>query len=62
MVVFIVYCVSNSLPCWQDPMLATGGSAGMAIQKLLDEGVAEEHIVFANIVACPEGLELMAAK
>ena len=42
-------------------MLATGGSAGMAIQKLIEDGVAEENIVFANIVACPEGLEIMSA-
>ncbi|OQR98951.1 uracil phosphoribosyltransferase [Achlya hypogyna] len=40
-----------------DPMLATGGSAKKAIQLLIDSGVAERDIVFANVLACPEGLD-----
>lgn len=39
-----------------DPMLATGGSALMAIQVLLDAGVAEENIVFVNLLSAPEGI------
>jgi len=40
-----------------DPMLATGGSAAMAIKSLLAKGVKEEKIVFVNVIACPEGIE-----
>merc|ERR1711990_1204786 len=40
-----------------DPMLATGGSAAMAIISLLAKGVKEEKIVFVNVIACPEGIE-----
>ncbi len=39
-----------------DPMLATGGTALAAIQVLLDEGVAEENIVFINLLTAPEGI------
>lgn len=45
-----------------DPMLATGGSALMAIQVLKDAGVKEENIVFLNVVSCPEGLKALAEK
>ena len=37
-----------------DPMLATGGSAVMALDKLREIGVAD--IVFACLVAAPEGV------
>jgi len=40
-----------------DPMLATGGSANMAIQYLLNEGVAEDRIVFINLLCAPEGIQ-----
>jgi uracil phosphoribosyltransferase len=39
-----------------DPMLATGGTALAAIQVLLDGGVAEERIVFVNLITVPEGI------
>lgn len=39
-----------------DPMLATGGTALAAIQVLLDKGVAEEKIIFINLLTAPEGL------
>ena len=39
-----------------DPMLATAGSAKRAIAALLDNGVAEENIMFINLISCPEGL------
>jgi len=49
----------NVLLC--DPMLATGGSAETAIRVLLDAGVPEDRITFANVVSCPEGLRRLAA-
>ncbi len=39
-----------------DPMLATGGSAREAIRILLEAGVQEDHLIFINLLACPEGL------
>jgi uracil phosphoribosyltransferase len=43
-----------------DPMLATGGSAMMAIDVLKEAGVKEESILFINVVSCPEGLKRLA--
>lgn len=44
-----------------DPMLATGGSSTTALRILVDEyGVDPNRIVFANVVCCPEGLQLLA--
>eukprot|EP00946_MAST-07B_sp_MAST-7B-sp1_P000310 g310.t1 len=40
-----------------DPMLATGGSASLAIEKLVEAGVDPAKIVFLNVVSCPEGLQ-----
>lgn len=45
-----------------DPMLATGGSAAMAIDVLKDAGVKEENILFLNVVSAPEGLQKLAEK
>jgi uracil phosphoribosyltransferase len=42
-----------------DPMVATGGSAIMAIKSLLEQGADEEKITFMCVVACPEGLKSM---
>lgn len=42
-----------------DPMLATGGTALKAIQVLLDHGVAENHIIFVNLIAAPEGIAVV---
>lgn len=39
-----------------DPMLATGGSAKLAIEVLLKSGVEENNIVFVVVVAAPEGI------
>ena len=44
-----------------DPMLATGGSAAMAIRELVRAGVDEARIVFLCVVACPEGIATLAA-
>jgi len=43
-----------------DPMLATGGSALMAIDVLKGKGVPEEHILFLNLIASPEGVAKFA--
>lgn len=40
-----------------DPMLATGGSACMAIKQLLEDGISEENIIFTCLVAAPEGIK-----
>ena len=40
-----------------EPMLATGGSALAAVQVLLDAGVAEENILFINLLAAPVGVK-----
>ena len=45
-----------------DPMLATGGSAITAIKVLIDKGVSEEHIIFANLIAVPEGIQNLSLK
>ena len=42
-----------------DPMLATGGSAVVAIKILIEHGVQQRDIVFLNVVSCPEGLKKM---
>lgn len=44
-----------------DPMLATGGSAAMAIGCLVARGVPPERIIFLNVVACPEGIARLHA-
>jgi len=46
-----------------DPMLATGGSATMAIETLISKyKVDPTKIIFANMICAPEGLQCMAAK
>lgn len=44
-----------------DPMLATGGSARLAIKILIDKGVEERSIYFFNVVSSPEGIANMKA-
>lgn len=43
-----------------DPMLATGGSAIMAIRVLVERGCKPESIIFVNVVCCQEGLDAVA--
>ena len=43
-----------------DPMLATGGSACLAVELLVDEGYAPESIYFTGVVAAREGFERLA--
>jgi uracil phosphoribosyltransferase len=45
-----------------DPMLATGGSALMAVDLLVRRGVAADRILFCNLLAAPEGLLAFAEK
>ena len=40
-----------------DPMLATGGSACLAIKKLIEKGVNEENITFINLIAHENGIK-----
>ena len=45
-----------------DPMLATGGSAKMAIEVLVTKyGIDPKDIIFANMICAPEGLRAMAS-
>lgn len=44
-----------------DPMLATGGSAIMALDVLtVKYKIPPKNIIFANVICCPEGLEALA--
>ncbi|CAN3356267.1 uracil phosphoribosyltransferase [Diutina catenulata] len=45
-----------------DPMLATGGSAMMAVEVLLARGVKPERIMFLNLLAAPEGIKAFQDK
>jgi len=45
-----------------DPMFATGGSAMMAVDVLKSRGVPEDHILFLNLVASPEGVTSFAKR
>mmetsp|Transcript_664 Transcript_664/g.939 ORF Transcript_664/g.939 Transcript_664/m.939 type:complete len:88 (-) Transcript_664:99-362(-) len=44
-----------------DPMLATGGSAILALEVLVDKyKVDPNRIVFANMICAPEGLKALS--
>jgi len=45
-----------------DPMFATGGSATMAVDVLKSRGVPEDHILFLNLIASPEGINSFAQR
>jgi len=45
-----------------DPMLATGGSAVVALEALVKVGVDPANIVFATMICCPEGLSTLKQK
>ena len=45
-----------------DPMLATGGSAMMAVEVLLNRGVKMDRIFFLNLLAAPEGIKAFQEK
>lgn len=42
-----------------EPMLATGGSACAAIDAIKEAGVAEENIIFINILAAQHGISVL---
>lgn len=44
-----------------DPMLATGGSAEAAVERLQKRGADSKRIYFVGVVAAPEGLSRLAA-
>lgn len=51
--------VNNFTVMLLDPMLASGSSALLAIKVLMERGVREEDITFVNLIAAPEGLEVL---
>ena len=51
------YDISTRSVLLLDPMLATGGTVNKAIDVLLKRGVAQEKIIFMNLIAAPEGIE-----
>lgn len=44
-----------------DPMLATGGSAQAAVEKLAKQGADPSNVYFVGIVAAPEGVSRLAS-
>ena len=53
--------VDNMYVLLCDPMLATGGSAVMAVKTLVETyQVDPTKIIFANMICAPEGLKVMA--
>jgi uracil phosphoribosyltransferase len=42
-----------------DPMLATGGSVSMCIDKLKEHGVDEDRITFINMISCESGIAIL---
>jgi uracil phosphoribosyltransferase len=54
--------IANRWVLLLDPMLATGGSAIMAVEVLKSKGVPEERILFLNLIASPEGVKNFADK
>lgn len=42
-----------------DPMLATGGTLNKAIEVLKENGVKEENILMVNLIAAPQGIEVV---
>lgn len=52
--------LGEAVVCLLDPMLATGGSAAMAIEGLVARGARDVRLVV--IVAAPEGVELVSQR
>lgn len=42
-----------------DPMIATGGSGGLVVEILKKQGVKERNIIYAGVIAAPEGIEAL---
>lgn len=45
-----------------DPMIATGGSGILALEKTRELGIAEEKIIYVGILAAPEGIEAVKTR
>ena len=45
-----------------DPMLATGGSAEAAVERLIGRGANPKRIFFAGIIAAPQGVARLAQR
>ncbi|KAI9731644.1 MAG: hypothetical protein M1818_007774 [Claussenomyces sp. TS43310] len=45
-----------------EPMLATGGSACLAIELITAQGVPEENIIFVNFVASRQGIDVVTRR
>ncbi|KAK4164873.1 uracil phosphoribosyltransferase-domain-containing protein [Cladorrhinum sp. PSN259] len=54
--------IANRWVLLLDPMLATGGSAMMAVDVLKSRGVPEERILFLNVLASPDGVKNFTSK
>ncbi|MCJ1406450.1 Uracil phosphoribosyltransferase, synthesizes UMP from uracil [Ptychographa xylographoides] len=54
--------IANRWVLLLDPMFATGGSATMAVDVLKSRGVSEDHILFLNLIASPEGVANFAKR
>lgn len=52
----------ESRESYTDEIRTTGGSALMAVDVLRSKGVPEEHILFLNLIASPEGAANFAQK
>lgn len=42
-----------------DPMIATGGSGGLVVEILKKQGVKERNIIYAGVIAAPEGIDAL---
>jgi len=45
-----------------EPMLATGGSACVAINAIKTQGVPEENIIFVNVLASRSGVKSLFSR
>ena len=45
-----------------DPMIATGGSMVLCLDKVVQQGVPQEDITVVGVIACPEGLEAIHSR
>jgi uracil phosphoribosyltransferase len=45
-----------------DPMIATGGSGSLALEKILETGVEEKNIIYVGIIGAPEGIKSVREK
>lgn len=45
-----------------DPMIATGGSACLAVKSLKDAGAADKQITLISFIASPEGLTYLQSQ